>query len=175
MAGRLREIGGLGGWRLAMEKAEASNYLRRTMPGLPFFLDETNSAQLMRGRYDPERDPPLRGAAAAIEAMMAFRARGEAPAVPPETSASCAPPAPPPPPPDPLTTNLSAIGAYAGKALDEMRALADGWLQRLEAAGIDPSTAREIVADEARMVPKSWSALERLEERITARVKTKAA
>lgn len=40
MTARLLEAGGLDGWRLAMEKAEASNYLKGTKPGLPFFLGE---------------------------------------------------------------------------------------------------------------------------------------
>ena len=177
MTARLGEADGLDGWRLAMEKAEASNYLSRTKPGLPFFLAEDTFAQLMRGRYDPEKDPPLTGAAAALAGVAAaFGRRAESggfnPTVPPEAEPE---PQPKAPPPNPLAVHLSVIGRYTGKSSADMQAIADGWLQRLEAAGIDPSTAREIVSDEARMVPKSWAALERMEERIAARLQARAA
>lgn len=169
MTSRLHDAGGLDGWRLAMEKAEASNYLGRTKPGLPFFLAEDTFAQLMRGRYDPDKDPEPTGMAAVFAGLSAWAAERDRTA-PPEAPAPEPAPPPQPQPPDRLAINLCAIGRYSGKSWPEMRALAEGWMQQLEASGIDPSTAREIVSDEARMAPKSWSALEHLEKRIGAHV-----
>jgi len=183
MSARLLQAKGISGWRLAMEKAEASNYLRKTKPGLPFFLKEDNFAQLVRGQYDPEHDPPLRGRDASMSAMAA--ALGGLANGPNATSEKTYPPQPPttapadptpaPASPSPLQTNLSVIGRYTGKTDDQMGNIAQGWLQRLEAVGIDPSTAREILANEVRRVPKTHTALERMEQRIVAHVEAKAA
>lgn len=85
MTDRLREAGGLDGWRLAMGKAEVSNYLGRTKPGLPFFLAEDTFAQLMRGVYDPDKDPPLRGAARTMAHIAALLGGGQREAHAPAT------------------------------------------------------------------------------------------
>ena len=90
IAARLRDCGGTDGWRLAMEKAECSNYLARTKPGLKFFLDEDNFAQLMRGRYDAEHDR-ISPRMAMLKALWETGSR----------PTSAPPPEPPPPPPAP--------------------------------------------------------------------------
>lgn len=166
MTARLRDAGGLNGWRVAMEKAEESNYLARTKPDLRFFLAEDKFAQLMRGRYDPEYDKRKRPST--ISDMfkgigMPWPSNNEEP----QRMAEPEPEPARPPPPSQLTVNLWTIGRYANKSAAEMQALAEAWIQRLEAAGIDPATARQILSNAARMAPKSWSGLKRLEDRIT--------
>jgi hypothetical protein len=171
MTARLRDAGGLNGWRVAMEKAEESNYLARTKPDLRFFLAEDKFAQLMRGRYDPEYDKRKRPSTISdmfkgIAMPFDWPSNNEEP----QRLAEPEPEPAPPPPPSRLTRNLSTIGLYANKSAAEMQALADAWMQRLEAASIDPSTAREMLSNEARMAPKSWSGLKWLEDRITLHV-----
>ncbi len=62
LAGRLRECGGLQGWQAAMEKAQASSFLRGAkgrdkaheswVPALDFFLQQSSFTKLMEGKYD---------------------------------------------------------------------------------------------------------------------------
>jgi hypothetical protein len=174
MTARLRDAGGLNGWRVAMEKAEESNYLASTKPDLRFFLAEDKFAQLMRGRYGPEYDYKGKRPSTISDMFKGIATAFDWPSNNEEPQRMAEPEPEPeparPPPPSQLTVNLWTIGRYANKSAAEMEALAEAWIQRLEAANIDPSTAREILSNEARMAPKSWSGLERLEERITHHV-----
>jgi len=59
---RLREVGGIGGWRAAMAKASASSFLRGESgrgkgheawtPGFDFFTQQSSFTNLMEGKYD---------------------------------------------------------------------------------------------------------------------------
>lgn len=65
LVGRLRECGGLEGWRMAMEKARVSRFLKgetgrdrvhaNWTPGFDFFLQQSSFTKLMEGHYD-DRD-----------------------------------------------------------------------------------------------------------------------
>lgn len=160
-------------WREGMAKAERSTYLAKTKPGIRFFLNPDNFTQLMRGVYDPEFDPA--GRFATTMGIMAAFDREDRPQ---ETPVESPPPPYPPPPEAPSVPrylqDLRTVGKYSAKSAAEMDAKAEGWLQQLEAAGIDPSTAREILADEAHRAPRSWSGLEHLEERVGRHVQERA-
>jgi uncharacterized protein YdaU (DUF1376 family) len=64
---RLRECGGLDGWRVAMEKARASPYLRGEVNGfklsLKFVCQQESFASLMEGKYDERKQPEKRATA----------------------------------------------------------------------------------------------------------------
>jgi hypothetical protein len=65
---RLRECGGIDGWRAAMSKARASPFLRgetgrdkahaNWTPDLDFFLQQSTFTKLMEGKYDKRGDAP---------------------------------------------------------------------------------------------------------------------
>lgn len=175
MTDRLREADGLDGWRLAMAKAEASNYLGRTKPGLPFFLAEDTFAQLMRGRYDPDKDPPLRGAALKMARIAALWAGGQ-----PEPEAPTADTLPPAPEPrtKPETRQVASRGSskpipYPERPLEavagvvnwiaetgahdkgKVDSVASDWIRQLEASGFDTEEARAIIVHEARWIRKT--------------------
>lgn len=80
---RLREVGGIGGWRAAMAKASASAFLRGDAgrargheawaPDLDFFIQQSSFTKLMEGKYDDRdsRSEPTGFAAVAAGARAA--------------------------------------------------------------------------------------------------------
>lgn len=78
---RLKDAGGLDGWREAMTKAEASAFLTGQTngfrPGLDFFLQESSFVKLMEGNYDNRSG--LGGPARGNVALFPTAARGGAP------------------------------------------------------------------------------------------------
>lgn len=64
---RLKDIGGTAGWKLALEKAEASDFLCGRTPGregqspfradLDFLIRESSFVKLMEGKYDNRGEP----------------------------------------------------------------------------------------------------------------------
>ncbi|MEA2911100.1 MAG: hypothetical protein QOJ15_3181 [Bradyrhizobium sp.] len=175
MTARLRDAGGPDGWRLAMEKAERSNYLARTKPGLPFFLAEDAFAQLMRGRYDPEHDPPLRGRAAAAAAWvnMAGALRDDGPVWQGPADVAQATPDEPLPPKrrDRLAEQVRHIAQAAHVPDTDVRTVVDDWRKALMAAGLDQAAADETLTWETRRIPITSYALVALRERVAADLK----
>ena len=176
LTARLQQCEGLAGWRRFLDKIERSSFLTEKLkprPDLKWFLDEDHFAATARGKYDTQHDPPLRGLAAVRAGIdEAFAEMGARPSSQP---ADPEPPPPPPPPRDVLADNLWAIAKYAGTSRTNIEALAAGWQRDLEAGGFDPSTAREIVVDEVKRVPKTYRAIDALNERIAARVTAREA
>jgi hypothetical protein len=178
MAARLREAGALKGWRAAMEKAEVSNYLARTKPGLRFFLDEDNFAQLMRGQYDPDRDPPLKGKAATFAAMMGALGRLQRDH---NASPAYAPPPPPPPAARPTPApkraprHLRNLAAYCGKTSAEIEALTDRWIAELAQCGLTTEAALDLIARECRTAVPGQTSLEDIEQAVRNAATVRAA
>ena len=123
-----------------------SRYLANTKPGLKFFLDEDNFAQLIRGRYGSKFDRKSR-----FEIFM--EAGREAAAGRPAYT----PPAPPPPRPAPEPSPIEDVPRFvvnlcagAGMTAPAIAVKWRAWVSELEAAGWATGKAQQSVTEACR-------------------------
>lgn len=78
---RLKEAGGVEGWRIAIEKCAASDFLGQASPfqtfGLDWIANPQNFTKIMEGNYDDQRQQPARQDRRAAAADDALRQRIE--------------------------------------------------------------------------------------------------
>ncbi len=81
MKARLKDLGGLDGWKVAIAKGEASDFLCNRTPRAPFsasldfFLQASSLIKLMEGKYDNRGNGRASGAHATFDAFSAAVAR----------------------------------------------------------------------------------------------------
>ena len=71
MLGRLKDAGGLEGFKTAIAKAEASEFLTETWKGfgIDWLLEPRNFTKVMEGNYDRKSAEPKRGLSAVLSAL----------------------------------------------------------------------------------------------------------
>lgn len=159
MTARLRNAGGLQGWRDAMAEAERSAYLASTRPGLKFFLDEDHFAQLMRGRYSPEQDPPSRGPNVSDVIDWMFERRADDGSF--SEARTEVPPAPAPPV-DELAVEIATLAQCVGRPEHIMRVKVRECRDQLVAAGMDAESARAAITTELQGLDRGPYMLDQL-------------